>query len=74
MDTPNICMATKVPTSEMGTTILGIAVYRQFCKKTNITINTNTMASSSVCTTCWMETDTNLELSYGADHSTPLGR
>jgi hypothetical protein len=34
-----------------------------FCRKISITMNTSTMASSSVCTTFSMEIFTNLEVS-----------
>ena len=55
----------KVPRRTTGTAIAGIRVARQFCRKTNMTTTTNTMASNKVFTTSSMETLMNLVLSLG---------
>ena len=52
---PSAAITPKVPSSTTGTAIEGMSVARMFCRKRNITRNTNAIPSSSVLTTSWME-------------------
>ena len=56
-------MPAKVPISDTGTAAKGMRVARQFCRNRNTTRNTSTIASTSVCTTSWIETRTNVVVS-----------
>ncbi len=58
MEYPAIDNTPKVPSSTTGTAMAGIKVARRFCKNTNMTITTSTMASPSAATTSWMEART----------------
>jgi hypothetical protein len=49
----------KVPSSTTGTAMVGMIVARRFCRKTNITMKTSTIASISVCTTFSIDSLTN---------------
>ena len=74
IDMPRYEIAANAPSREIGTTMVGISVYRKFCRKINITINTSTIASASVCTTLSIDNATNLDVLYGEDHFTPCGK
>ncbi|KAG1586641.1 hypothetical protein G6F46_014779 [Rhizopus delemar] len=54
--------------------MVGINVARQFCRNRYITSNTSSIASSSVCTTFWIEILTKVVLSYGENQGTPDGK
>ena len=50
IEKPSSGKTAKVPTSETGTASIGMSVARQFCRNTNTTRRTSTIASKSV----WM--------------------
>ena len=54
-----------MPSSTTGTAMAGIRVARQFCRKTNITMTTRTMASISVLTTSSIDSLMKAVLSIG---------
>ncbi|MNI58909.1 hypothetical protein D3C73_1140440 [compost metagenome] len=54
-----------MPNSTTGTVMVGISVVRKFCRKTNITITTNTTASIRVFTTSSIEILIKSVLSFG---------
>ncbi len=54
---PNVSRMAKVPRMTTGTASVGISVARRFCRNRNITRNTSTKASISVCTTPSMEAE-----------------
>ena len=45
---PKMSITPKVPTSEMGTAMIGMSVARQLCRERNTTNTTSTRASSRV--------------------------
>jgi hypothetical protein len=49
----------QAPSRATGTTMVGMKVARKFCRKTNITMKTSTIASASVISTSSIEIDTN---------------
>src|SRR5690625_691493 len=55
---PKVFITSMEPKIATGTTNAGIIVYRMFCKNTYMTINTNTIASSKVWTTCSIDVST----------------
>ena len=63
MEKPSTCSKAKVPISATGTTMVGMMVYRKFCKNRNITRNTRITASTSVSATWAIEIFTKRELS-----------
>ena len=63
----------KVPSSATGATIAGISVQRIFCKNSNITRKTRTIASTNVCTTFMMDSFTNGAVSKGTVNPIPSG-
>src|ERR1700722_18933487 len=65
MENPKAYMMVKVPSSAMGTTMVGMNVARIFCKNTKMTMNTSAMASNNVSITLTTEMRTNVEVSYG---------
>ncbi len=62
---PNISITPKVPTSEMGTAIIGIRVARQFCNDRNTTRITRMRASTNVRYTWWMDSEIYVVMSNG---------
>ena len=63
-----------MPSSTIGTAIVGINVARKFCRNRYITRNTSTTASSSVVTTPWIDTRTNGVVSNGTMAFIPAGK
>ena len=56
---PNRRITAKVPISDTGTAISGMIEARQVCRNRITTSTTSSIASSSVCTTAWIEPRTN---------------
>ena len=56
IENPNSSIAASVPISETGTASIGMIVARQFCRNTNTTAKTSSIASASVVTTSRIET------------------
>ena len=54
IENPKTAIIANVATSETGIAIIGMAVARNPCRKTNTTIKTSTNASMSVCHTSVM--------------------
>ena len=59
MEKPKILIKAKVPIREMGITMVGTKVARQFCRKTNSTNTTNATACMRVLTTSRPDSTTN---------------
>ena len=55
IEKPASSMTENVPSNAIGATIAGIKVYRTLCKKINMTIKTNAIASSNVMITFSIE-------------------
>src|SRR6185436_3548282 len=73
IEKPNSSIAVNVPISDTGTASIGIMVARQFCRNRNTTAKTSAMDSPSVFSTSWIDTRTNLVVSYGTEKSKPGG-
>src|ERR1035437_534038 len=58
MENPNILMNANVPMSETGIVIAGMMVARQSCRNRKMTMMTMMMASASVFSTSWIESET----------------
>ena len=56
IENPNSSIAASVPISETGTASMGMIVARQFCRNTNTTAKTSSIASARVLTTSRIET------------------
>jgi hypothetical protein len=63
-----------VPISDTGTAANGISVARQSCRKMYTTMNTSSIASSSVFTTSRIDTSTNMVVSNGIAYVKPAGK
>ncbi len=55
IEKPNSHNPRQAPASAMGTTMVGMIVARQLCRKVNITMNTSSMATARVITTSLIE-------------------
>jgi hypothetical protein len=60
--------------SATGTTRVGMIVARKLCRNTSITMNTSTIAITSVMITSSIAVMMNFVESNGTNHSTPAGR
>ena len=63
MENPIASSMAKVPSKATGTTMVGMMVYRKFCRNRYITRNTRMTAMTSVSATCEMEILTKREAS-----------
>ncbi len=64
---PNISITPKVPTSEIGTAIMGMSVARQFCSDRNTTRITSSRASKKVRYTWWIDSEMYVVMSKGME-------
>ena len=71
---PSTYKIANVPNNTTGTARVGIMVARQLCKNSNITKNTNPIASIKVCMTCLIDNRTNGVVSYGVTTLMPAGK
>ena len=74
IEKPSAASTPNVPSSTIGTAIVGISVARKFCRNRYITRNTSTTASTSVVTTPWIDTRTNGVVSNGTMAFMPAGK
>ncbi len=74
IEKPSSFMNANVPMSETGIVIAGISVLRQFCRNTNSTSTTSTMASPSVLSTSMIDSRTTPTLSNAICASRPGGK
>ncbi len=63
-----------MPSSTIGTAMVGMRVARKFCRNRYITRKTSSTASSSVFTTSLMEASTNGVVSKGTTAFSPFGK
>ncbi len=74
IEKPSAVNAANVPTSEIGTTRIGINVARQLCRNRNTTSTTRAKASTSVVTTSFSDSVTNGVVLYGIEYCRPAGK
>mgnify|MGYP001153565462 CR=1 FL=1 len=74
IEKPSAASTPKVPSSTIGTAMVGISVARKLCRNRNITRKTSTIASSSVLTTPSIATRTKGVVSKGTTASSPGGK